>query len=72
MVLIVSCVPGSCGGAICAENAECQVDPLEQISYCHCPSGYEGDGIRSCNEITPPCNIRNNCGFYASCAPNYR
>ncbi|KAG4067397.1 hypothetical protein HA402_011951, partial [Bradysia odoriphaga] len=66
------CVPGSCGGAICAENAECQLDPLEQISYCSCPSGYEGDGIVSCKEITPPCNIRNNCGYYASCAPNYR
>uniref|UniRef100_A0A1B0DDW6 Uncharacterized protein n=1 Tax=Phlebotomus papatasi TaxID=29031 RepID=A0A1B0DDW6_PHLPP len=67
------CVPiGSCGGAICAENAICRWDQTQMVSYCYCPPDFEGDGIHSCKSRPPPCNVRNNCGLYASCLPNYR
>ncbi|XP_063703047.1 nidogen [Culicoides brevitarsis] len=63
---------GSCDGAYCAENAICKWDPTEKVKYCHCPEGFVGDGIRTCKSIPPPCNVRNNCGLYASCVPNER
>ncbi|XP_035915634.1 nidogen [Anopheles stephensi] len=63
---------GSCGGAYCAENAMCVVDPVQKIPYCHCPAGYIGDGVSQCRSIPPPCNVRNNCGLHASCVPSYR
>uniref|UniRef100_A0A1B0GHS0 Putative nidogen n=1 Tax=Lutzomyia longipalpis TaxID=7200 RepID=A0A1B0GHS0_LUTLO len=67
------CVPiGSCGGAICAENAICRWDQGQMVSYCYCPPEFDGDGIHSCKSKPPPCNVRNNCGLYASCLPNYR
>ncbi|GAB0089199.1 Nidogen [Sergentomyia squamirostris] len=67
------CVPvGSCGGAICADNAVCRWDQHQMVSYCYCPPEYEGDGIHSCKSKPPACNVRNNCGLYASCLPNYR
>lgn len=62
----------SCGGAYCAENAICQWDHIERISYCHCPEDFIGDGLKSCKSKPPPCNIRNNCGLNAICMPNYR
>lgn len=67
------CVPaGSCGGAYCAENAICQYDSVQQVSYCLCPKEFVGDGVQSCKSVPPPCNIRNNCGLDATCAPAYR
>jgi nidogen (entactin) len=67
------CVPvGSCNGAYCAENAYCRFDDRMKVNYCYCPEGYVGDGVAECKSVPPPCNIRNNCGLYASCAPNYR
>ncbi|XP_059616809.1 nidogen [Phlebotomus argentipes] len=67
------CVPiGSCGGAICAENALCRWDHAQMVSYCFCPPEFEGDGIHTCKSKPPACNVRNNCGLYASCVPNYR
>lgn len=67
------CVPsGSCGGAYCAENAVCQWDNHQKVSYCFCPAGFVGDGVRTCKSVPPPCNVRNNCGLNAVCAPNYR
>lgn len=67
------CVPaGSCGGAICAENAVCKYDDLQSVNYCHCPEGHTGDGLSSCKSIPPQCNVRNNCGLYATCVPNFR
>lgn len=68
-----SCVPiGSCGGVYCASNAACKYDEQHQVPYCECVEGYIGDGIKSCKQPTPTCNVRNNCGLYATCAPNYR
>lgn len=65
-----SCVPtGFCGGAYCAENAVCQWDSVERISYCLCPEGFVGDGVQSCKSIPPPCNVRSNCGLNAQCVP---
>lgn len=70
---VYSCVPtGSCGGAFCAENAICQWDNTERISYCFCPPGFVGDGLKTCKSVPPACNVRNICGLYASCTPNYR
>ena len=67
------CVPtGSCNGAYCAENAQCLYDDRMRVNYCHCPEGYVGDGVVECKSVPPPCNVRNNCGLYASCTPNYR
>lgn len=67
------CVPvGSCNGAYCAENAYCRYDERLRVNYCHCPEGYVGDGVSECKSVPPPCNVRNNCGLYASCSPNYR
>uniref|UniRef100_A0A182NFC0 Nidogen n=1 Tax=Anopheles dirus TaxID=7168 RepID=A0A182NFC0_9DIPT len=63
---------GSCGGAYCAENAVCVIDPVQKIPYCHCPQGFIGDGVSQCRSIPPPCNVRNNCGLHATCAPSYR
>jgi nidogen (entactin) len=63
---------GSCGGAYCAENAVCQWDNRQKVSYCLCPGGFVGDGIKVCKSLPPPCNVRNNCGLYATCVPNYR
>lgn len=63
---------GSCGGAFCAENAVCQWDHEQKVSYCLCPPDFVGDGVKTCKSVPPPCNVRNNCGLYASCAPNYR
>lgn len=68
-----SCVhAGSCGGAYCAENAICSWEPIQKISYCLCPEGFEGDGVRQCKSIPPPCNVRNNCGLYGSCVPSQK
>lgn len=68
-----SCVPaGSCNGAFCAENAICLFDDRQKVNYCYCPEGFIGDGVSACKSVPPPCNIRNNCGLYASCSPNYR
>lgn len=67
------CVPtGLCGGAICAENAVCKWDQEQQVSYCHCPPEFVGDGVKLCKSIPPPCNVRNNCGLYATCTLNFR
>lgn len=67
------CVPtGSCNGAYCAENANCRFDERVKVNYCHCPEGFVGDGVSECKSIPPACNVRNNCGLYASCSPNYR
>uniref|UniRef100_A0A182XKY2 Nidogen n=1 Tax=Anopheles quadriannulatus TaxID=34691 RepID=A0A182XKY2_ANOQN len=63
---------GSCGGAYCAENAVCVIDPVQKIPYCHCPQGFVGDGVSQCRSIPPPCNVRNNCGLHAACVPSYR
>uniref|UniRef100_A0A182JJM2 Nidogen n=1 Tax=Anopheles atroparvus TaxID=41427 RepID=A0A182JJM2_ANOAO len=63
---------GSCGGAYCAENAVCIIDPVQKIPYCHCPQGFLGDGVSQCKSIPPPCNVRNNCGLHATCAPSQR
>jgi hypothetical protein len=66
------CVPvGSCNGVYCAENAYCRFDSQRKINFCYCPDGYSGDGVNECKSTPPPCNIRNNCGLYASCVPNY-
>lgn len=63
------CVPaGSCGGTYCAENAICQYDHKQQVSYCLCPKEFIGDGINSCKSVPPQCNVRNNCGLNAICA----
>lgn len=71
--LFLSCVPaGSCNGAFCAENAICLYDDRQKVNYCNCPEGFIGDGVSACKSVPPPCNIRNNCGLYASCSPNYR
>ena len=35
---------------------------------CHCPEGYEGDGVNSCENINE-CDIRNEWG-YLPCSPN--
>lgn len=71
--MFYSCVPiGSCGGVYCATNAACKYDEQHQVPYCECIEGYIGDGIKSCKQPTPTCNVRNNCGLYASCTPNYR
>lgn len=73
LLLNFSCVlAGACGGAYCAENARCELDHLEQISYCQCLEGYHGDGVRECVYVPPPCNVVNNCGLNAACAPDYR
>lgn len=65
---IYRCAPaGSCGGAICAANAECLWDNDMKIQYCQCPKGFIGDGVSSCNLKAPACDVRNNCGLYASC-----
>lgn len=67
-----SCVPvGSCNGVFCAENAYCRFDNQRRINFCHCPEGFSGDGVNECKSTPPPCNIRNNCGLYATCTPNY-
>lgn len=68
-----SCIAaGTCGGVFCAENAVCQWDNIEKVQFCFCPEGFEGNGVTSCNAITPPCNVQNNCGVNAICTPNYR
>lgn len=67
------CVPaGSCGGAFCAENAICQFDTIQQVSYCLCPKDFVGDGVHSCKSVPPPCNVRNNCGLNAVCGPSHK
>ena len=35
---------------------------------CHCPEGFEGDGVKSCENINE-CDIRNEWG-YLPCSPN--
>ncbi|KAL7032364.1 hypothetical protein ACKWTF_007298 [Chironomus riparius] len=67
------CVPaGSCNGAYCAENAYCRFDDRARVHFCYCPDGFVGDGVTECKSVPPTCNVRNNCGLYASCVPNYR
>lgn len=67
------CVPaGTCGGVMCAENAVCKWDNQQGVNYCHCPEGHIGDGLTTCKSIPPQCNIRNNCGLYATCVQNFR
>ncbi|CAD7078769.1 unnamed protein product [Hermetia illucens] len=64
------CVPsGLCGGVYCAENALCRMDRMTQNPYCECIEGFTGDGVKSCISIPSPCNVRNNCGLHATCAP---
>lgn len=63
---------GSCGGAYCAENAECRYDERQKVSYCYCPPEFIGDGLLECKSVIPTCNIKNNCGLFASCLPDYR
>lgn len=60
---------GYCGAALCAKNAICLWDNIEDVQYCACPDGYEGDGLQSCKLIPPPCNVQNNCGLHAMCQP---
>lgn len=70
---LFSCVlAGTCGGAYCAENANCEWDANEQIQYCQCAHGYRGNGVRECVYVPPPCDVVNNCGLHAACAPDYR
>lgn len=64
------CVPaGFCGGAYCAKNAVCLWDNVLGIQYCSCPEGFVGDGLTNCKSVPPPCNVKNNCGLNAQCAP---
>lgn len=60
---------GYCGAALCAKNAVCLWDDEQDVQYCACPDGYEGDGLRSCKLIPPPCNVKYNCGLNAACVP---
>lgn len=65
-----SCVlAGYCGAALCAKNAVCLWDDEQDIQYCACPDGFEGDGLHSCKLIPPPCNVKYNCGLNAACKP---
>ena len=62
---------GYCGGAYCAKNAVCLWDNIQDFQYCQCPDGFVGDGLKSCVSVPPPCNVKNNCGLNAQCAPAY-
>ncbi|XP_030745606.1 nidogen-2 isoform X2 [Sitophilus oryzae] len=63
------CVPNidSCGGGICVENSECLYDDNVETFYCHCKSGYHGDGISECKVKPIGCDTLNNCGYHATC-----
>ncbi|KAJ8949807.1 hypothetical protein NQ318_000505 [Aromia moschata] len=63
-------IAGSCGGGICAENAECLFDDQVPTFYCACKQGYVGDGITECKERVAGCDTLNNCGIHASCQYN--
>lgn len=68
-----SCVlSGSCGGEYCGVNAVCAWDNTEGLLYCMCPSNYVGDALKQCDYVRPPCDVNNDCGLNAACAPNYR
>lgn len=68
LIFVCSCVPtGFCGGAYCAQNAVCQWDNVEAVSFCLCPKGYVGDGIQQCTSLPPTCHVQNNCGLNAQC-----
>lgn len=62
-------VAGYCGAALCANNAVCLWDNEQEVQYCACPEGYEGDGLQSCRPIPPPCNVKYSCGLNAQCVP---
>ena len=62
-------VPGSCGTVFCGPNALCKYDKFQDIKYCDCMLGYEGDALVGCKSKPVPCNVQFNCGVHASCEP---
>ncbi|XP_067632308.1 nidogen [Eurosta solidaginis] len=60
---------GRCGPVFCGANAICKWDSVQGVQYCDCYEGYEGDALEGCRSVPPPCNVRNNCGVYATCEP---
>lgn len=57
---------------MCGENAICKTDPYQGSQYCECMNGFSGDPLVHCKSAPPPCNLRNNCGLYATCTPSER
>ncbi|XP_023302735.2 nidogen [Lucilia cuprina] len=62
-------VPGSCGSVVCGANALCKYDQHQDVKYCDCMDGYEGDALVGCKSKPIPCNVQFNCGVHASCEP---
>ncbi|KAH8299746.1 hypothetical protein KR044_005465 [Drosophila immigrans] len=64
------CAPaGRCGSVFCGSNAICKRDPQQDVQYCDCIEGYQGDAQAGCVSTPTPCNVRNNCGIHATCEP---
>ncbi|XP_075224050.1 nidogen isoform X2 [Lycorma delicatula] len=58
--------------AACHVDADCIHDSKLGTAECKCRSGFEGDGVTTCNIISgpPSCNEDNNCSPTADCVYN--